>query len=385
MKQKLEFSFLTKNGLNNMFNQQHYVPILKWKRAEQGALESLDSKNKQYITPLIQLVMPKQKPEDNFEALVEKFKKQLNKIPDNIIKVWGKEPIFVDFSLLFTTELKIESINTILTAGKTIGAVFIPVIHLSDEEEIKNTMCSLAKKSGNGICLRLICPDFFDISNPIKLNSDISEFLLKYGLNPESVDLLIDIKEIGNDASKYDRYFEASQNIYDLPRWRTYTFAGGSFPEDLSSCKLDDENPIPRIEWNKLQEKNANETLIRKPTFSDYTIQYPIYREVSQFFHPTTSIKYTQNDHWLIMKGKKQKFELYLANAAILINDKRFLGENYSEGDKYISEKAKHFPEYMKEKKNGQDIKGTGSTESWLKAGINHHLTLVANQVASLL
>jgi len=60
-----------------MFNSKHYVPMLKWKRAEQGALEVLTSENKKYITPVIQFVMPKQKPQDTLEDVVARFKKQL--------------------------------------------------------------------------------------------------------------------------------------------------------------------------------------------------------------------------------------------------------------------------------------------------------------------
>ena len=34
-----------------MFNSKHYIPILKWKRAEQGALGGLTDENKKNITP----------------------------------------------------------------------------------------------------------------------------------------------------------------------------------------------------------------------------------------------------------------------------------------------------------------------------------------------
>jgi hypothetical protein len=104
-------------------------------------------------------------------------------------------------------------------------------------------------------------------------------------------------------------------------------------------------------------------------------------KESSQFFHPTTSIRYTLDNEWLIMKGRKQKFALYLANAKLLADDKtRYYGSGFSSGDKYIADKAKHYPVYIKDPK----VKGTGSTESWLTAGINHHLVLTAHQIANL-
>ena len=178
---------------------------------------------------------------------------------------------------------------------------------------------------------------------------------------------------------KYAKYFNMIQRVPNLTKWRTFIFASGSFPENLSECKVDEENLIQRVDWKSWKEC-IGKKLQRKPTFSDYTIQHPVYKEASQFYHPTASIKYTLNNEWLIMKGQKQRFEQYLAHAADLVKDKRYYGENYSNGDKYIAEKAKHFSVYAK----NPAIKGTGSTETWLKAGISHHLVLVAHQVSNL-
>ncbi len=363
-----------------MFDSRHYVPILKWKRAEQGALKLLGEESKKHITPLIQFVMPKEKPEEQLEEVVLRFKKQILKIPEKLLEVWGNTPIFIDFSLLFTITLKVKSIKAILQEGYKLGATFIPVIYLNDDRQIIETACLLAKENRSGICLRLICSDFSDLT---KLNKDITELLSSMKLANEDIDLLVDIKEVEGNRNKYVKYLDLSQKIPNLLKWRTFIFASGAFPKDLSECKFDDENLIPRFDWKNWKDKLNDRILQRKPAFADYTIQHPIYYEVSQFFHPTTSIKYTLENEWLIMKGKRQKFALYLANAAILVKDERFYGENFSYGDKYIARKADHYPKYMKEKSRGLDIKGTGSTETWLRTGINHHLALVAHQIAN--
>ena len=211
------------------------------------------------------------------------------------------------------------------------------------------------------------------------LNSGIKSFLAWSGLTEGDVDLLVDTKEI--EIGTYDGYVNASQKIYNLPKWRTFTFASGAFPSDLMKYKIDEDNLILRADWEKWLDQGAGSNGVRKPTFADYTIQHPIYKESSQFFHPTTSIRYTLDNEWLIMKGRKHKFALYLANAKLLADDKsRFYGSGFSFGDEYIAEKAKHYPAYIKNPK----IKGTGSTESWLTAGINHHLVLTAHQIANL-
>lgn len=377
MKQGLENISLMRSGVNSMFDSKHYVPILKWKRAEQGALKSLEEKYKKYITPLIQLVMPKYKPQEKLEDIVARFEKQAPKIPEKIIEAWGHTPIFIDVSLLFTTPLKVKIFNTILKDGNKLGSIFIPVVHLNDDQKIKNAACSLAKENKVGLCLRIIGPNF---ANLTELNPAIAEFILASGLDEKDIDLLVDTKETEENSDKYIKYLNLSQSINNLLKWRTFILASGSFPKDLSGCKVDEDNILPRVDWNSWREQTENIKLQRKPSFADYTIQYPIYKEDSQFFHPTCSIKYTLEKNWLIMKGERQKFEQYLASAAELKKDKKFYGESFSGGDKYIAEKAKHFEAYIKNPK----IKGTGSTETWLKAGINHHLTLVAHQIANL-
>jgi hypothetical protein len=364
-----------------MFGSKHYVPILKWKRAEQSALQALDDKDRKLITPLIQFVMPKPKSKDSsetqFESVISSFREKIPQLSQQIFKAWGKSPIFTDFSLLYTTALKVDSVKQVMASGHTLGLHLIPVLNLSDDPELKKPIYATAKKHSKGICLRLVRSD---LNDTIKLDKEIKTFLRDSGLTEEQVDLLVDTKEFGPNGA-YGKYVDASQRIANLSKWRTFIFASGAFPPDMSVCKIDEENLIPRLDWRNWLAQLKEKKIVRRPTFADYTIQYPIYTESSQFFPPTTSIKYSLEDSWYIMKGKKQKFELYLANAKLLADDKsKFCGENFSAGDKYIADKAKHYPIYIKNPK----VKGTGSTEGWLTAGINHHLVLTAHQIASL-
>lgn len=394
MNQKLKSISLMRNGINNMFNSRHYVPILKWKRAEQGALKEVQDEVKDNIIPLIELVMPKPKflyknekkkikktREEIFQELILDFEtKRIVEIPQEIMKSWGKRPAFIDFSLLYTTELKSNSIKKILEKAEELGIYLTPVFNLADDEKIVKEIKQLFKKYKKGICLRIISSDLENICN---LNKKLEEILRRLEARKSDIDLLVDIKEIKENDSKYLKYLNLSQEIIDLNEWRSFIFASGVFPETLSDCKLDEPNFIPRSDWQNWKKQLESRTLKRNPTFADYAIRHPIYNEAFLFYHPTTSIKYTLKDEWLILKGQKQKHEQYLANAKLLLEElsDKFCGENFSYGDRYIVEKARHYDAYIKDQKK---IKGTGSTETWLRAGINHHLVLVAHQVANL-
>lgn len=391
MMPKFDIFFQMLNGVINMNYNEHYIPILKWKRAEQNSLKNLSGPQKNEITPLVELVMPKvniykdkekkipKTQNEIFNEMISDFRDvRIPQIPEEINKSWGQKSLLIDFSLLYTVQLRVESILRIFESSKLIGLDLIPVVNLNDDEEIFQTICSISTKQGAS-CLRLVPSDLNSIE---KLNERIENFLKRHSLRESKIDILIDIKEINGLDGNYKRLINDSQNIMNLSEWRNFIFASGAFPEELSKFNIDDSNYVPRFDWlNWLKSVNSG-NLKRNPIFSDYTIRNPIYKESFQFYAPTTSIKYTFENNWLVMKGRKQRFELYLANANSLVADSNiFYGEDFSFGDKYIAEKGRHFTDYIKNPK----IKGTGSTETWLMAGINHHIACTIDQISKLI
>lgn len=357
-----------------MFDSKHYIPILKWKAAERLALVNLSTEEKKFITPLIQLVMPKPKNlnKDNKEKTREEqlgesisiFKTKVPEVPEEILRFWGDNPAFIDLSLI-DESLREESLTKILGIGKKLGAFLIPVVSLNFSIVIKEKIALLAKENNCGLCLRLFRSDFL---NQGTLTENIQKFLADYDLPEKNIDLLVDFQITDELCSKL---VDLSRQIPNILKWRTFIFANGSFPVDLTTCELG-ENIIVRSDWKKWTDQIISKELQRKPSFADYTIQHPIYKESFQFFSPSASIKYTLIDSWLIMRGQKRKSIQYLANAQLLSKHPKFFGADFSYGDAYISEK-------------GKDLKGKpGNATNWLVAGINHHLACTANQIANL-
>lgn len=64
-------------------------------------------------------------------------------------------------------------------------------------------------------------------------------------------------------------------------------------------------------------------------------------------------------------------FAQFPANAQLLCDRDEFYGASFSYGDQYIEEMGSQFDK-------------PGNAMTWLRAGINHHLTLVVNQVSNL-
>ncbi len=385
-----------------MPNSNKYTPILKWKRAEQRAFLRLENKYKNNMMPLLELVMPtvslykkvdkknvRKTPDELLKEIVEKFySKKLKEIPEEILKCWGDKPIYLDFTLLYnaekTTNIKLDGINTIIPASMNLGLNIVPVLNLNDNNEIKEAVRLIQEKYKLGVCLRITSSDLLNknrVSDINGLNEKIQIFLVDSNLLRKDIDLLIDIKELEKDDGTYLSLFNISQEIENLSEWRNLIFASGSFPQSVTDCKSDELNYIPRIDWGNWLQLNDLKTIQRLPIFADYTMRNPIFKESLQYFNSTASIKYTLDDNYLVMKGRVSKFEDYLINAKLLVEDTgHFYGEGFSWGDHEIEQKSKRFHEWIKNK----ELKGMGNTEDWIAWEINHHLLVVVNQLAKL-
>jgi len=385
-----------------MATPNHYVPILKWKRAEQSALQAVGDKDKNVITPLIELVMPtvplykkidkersiKKAPEEIFTEVVNKFQeKRIKKIAEEILQCWGTKPVFLDFTLLYNgVQLKIDSFNEIASGATNNGLKIIPVLNLNDDPKIKEAITTHSRKYEEGICLR-VAPS--DLANIDTLNKKFETLLKDFSISRNKIDLLIDIKEIKENGGRYLQFMSASQKIGNLSEWRNFIFASGAFPENLSECRIDEPTSLPRFDWRNWSYAIKEKKLTRNPIFADYAIRNPIFNEALQYYNSTPSIKYALEDNWLILKGKMHQNEHYLANAKLLVEDMTnyFRGERFSWGDKKIAEKARYYHQYVRGVNSGElkPGKGTGRSTDWIAWGISHHLILVLNQIASLL
>jgi len=121
----------------------------------------------------------------------------------------------------------------------------------------------------------------------------------------------------------------------------------------------------------------VSDRISRIPRFGDYTIFHPFERRNFPGMNISASIRYTTEDDWLIMRGEALKkkdgagYAQYPANAEMLCEKKEYCGRSYSYGDKYIADSLLH-------------TSHPGNPKTWLAAGINHHLTLVARQLRDL-
>ncbi len=262
-----------------------------------------------------------------------------------------------DLWSLFAPELAAASIEA------------VPVVRVPRKPYSNALVKEIAEAPGCGLCLRL---------KPIDLaygglEQSIEEVLRFTGVSPAEVDLVFDFECFCDGDASYERMCEAVPHLSD---WRSFTLISGDFPRDLSEYSPGDHHRRRR-DWGAWLAAVRNGALPRVPAFGDYTIQYGVYTPPVSSPNYSASVRYTLENDWLILRGEwvgkpnGPGTAQWNAWAMLLCDSDDFYGAEYSAGDAYVHERSRTHEK-------------SGNPEKWLYAGINHHLTVVARQIASL-
>jgi hypothetical protein len=353
----------------NTFEPQHYVPIMRWKEAERGALSQLDTHDLNYVTPLIELIP---------ENFVQNKKRLSNEVAmywvaGKLMQCWGERPIYLDLLNLPPTLIPQPESCLVLLAGHMgfSKLSLIPVTGLHRNSSYNIAVRNMAERMKQGVCLRLTSED---LRSPA-LDQYVSNLISLLGLKQQEIDLLVDCEIIDKALPKVNNLCQLIPNVDE---WRNFIVTGGAFPKDLSAYRKNKRHSIPRLEWISWRDQAISlSSDIRLPNFSDYTIQYARYsaRRPGRMTY-SASIRYTSEDSWILMRGENvfrkggPGFHQYPDLAIMLCDLPQYCGESYSSGDRYIKEISLQTAE-------------TGAAPQWLQAGINHHITYVVRQLTS--
>lgn len=366
-----------------MVTIKNYIPVLRWKKAERDALAGLDTKTRESITPLFELIMPAPKRDKgDYNKILSDSKAVLqdNVLPSTINELNKCCPMdstaFVDVHLI-DGELRATTLKQILDGSASAQATLIPVTHIipvvSTDADMatRSVAVEYATSSDNGLCIRI---DRYNLDDD-NLAQVITDFVVRNKLDISKTDLLIDLGIV----SESDDASSVSAQLAKLPsigNWRTLILSGGAFPRDLSEFEKHSHNQVVRHDW-RVWNTLRNASLSRVPYYSDYAIQHPIFYGQIPGTNTSASVRYADEQQWEISRGEGLRnkdgagHQQYPALAQLIIGQNYFKGADYSAGDKYIAERA-------------VDSTKTGNPTTWLKAGLNHHLTLTARQLATV-
>ena len=342
------------------FSSRHYVPILKVKRGEKGALANISPTLKQNVVPLLEIVARKQAP-DVDRHLTTSFR-------DLASSLQGYTRCFLD-----AREIAPDGASAaaeVFSRASAQGIQFTPVTGISRTADV---VPAIAFSHGRGIGIRLTRDEFESHRLPLELNS----FLVAKGLLPDSVDLIVDLgsieKLITAGAIALAQAFLAV--VPTQRQWRTLTVTASSFPKSMGIVARNSSKKVERSEWLAWRRGlfNRRGTLDRLPSFSDCGIQHP---EGVEGFDPKTmqvsaSIRYASGDDWLLVKGESTRgnkarlqFPQLARSLVYGLHQNDFAGQQHCVGCKMAKDSA-------------DGSSGLGSAEVWRRIGTIHHLTTV--------
>jgi Beta protein len=352
-----------------------YVPILKGKEGEYAALEVLTDDVRPSLMPLIEV--PRIQYDFENKRPAKSLDDHISGIPERLSKCLHQGPLFLDLHKSGNNERLNGgglAIDAVLAECTRIGIQVVPVVSHSSSPEYLAAAGRHSTLSGHGCCLRLFVGDFEEDIDP---EVEAQRVLEGTDSAAESVDLLIDLGDLGSDVS---RALLVTRSIFSmLPKrnWRRIILAAASFPEDLSDVSAADTATLPRHEWDlwRALQKRPNILPRRDLIFGDYAISHPISKELDpRTMRMSANIRYTGRENWLVVKGRNVRqygFEQYFDLCRTLVKRPEYCGRDYSWGDEYIAECA-------------SNSKGPGNATTWRKVGVNHHLTLIVREIANL-
>lgn len=349
-----------------IYGPDHYVPVVKLKRGEKKALQSISSRLRAKMTPLLEIVERRQDKSLPIGAHLDAAFKDLA----DVTRLYPR-------CLLDCRELEPDGTAAVSEAFRRAdaeGMVFTPVTGMTR----KDVSVALPYASG-GLAIRLTREEF----EAGRIPRDLPAFLARHGLEHSQVDLIVDLGAV--DELITDGVVNLTQQfLADVPdhdRWRTFTVSACAFPQSMSRVQGKSEDFVERAEWKAWRVLHANrEKLARLPTFSDCGIQHP--KGVEGFdprvMQASAAIRYTLTENWLLIKGESTRrvsaIEQFPDLAKQLVYGHlrpHFAGSAHCVGCRSIVAAA-------------DDVEGHGSPEVWRRLGTTHHLTRTVEDLVSL-
>ncbi len=358
-----------------MFPSNDYVPILKGKDGEYGALESMSSEEKERITPLIEIPPV---PWDHTNDVLEKtIDQHLLKVDRKLEKSWGMhQPFFVDLMWISERERMSDGTHPVAHVFSRVrlrALKAIPVTGLIRTDDYQMACREIIETDKRGVCLRLQKDDF---DGQDTLETAVTKLLGSLRVSPTDTDLVLDLGSLHPETGE-ESSIDVVSLVKSIPfprKWRSVVLAATGFPVDLMGLPPSEISTVRRLEWALWCSIASDTRIARTPTFGDYAIAHPQPPEVDpRLMRPSASIRYTSEDVWLILKGKNLRdhgYKQFHDVSKILLKNAAYSGPEFSWGDRYIKDCANR-------------LVSSGNLTTWRKVGTSHHIAYVMQQIAN--
>lgn len=349
-----------------------YVPILKGKPGEYGALTQTFVTVRAGMLPLIE-ALPAGK-----ETVEEACASTMRNLDTGWNGPFAVDAVYLDPATpLSSGQLPLEVLADEARARRL---AVLPVLRLDDDPAVWTAAAAVVARDKAGVVVRLGGdPLQEDVGD---LDTYLSSLYSVVGITPSDVDLVIDlggVTEPGYAALAARIARDLINGLKDVASWRSLTVASGGFPVDLSAVPTGSTALLPRTDarlWSTLTARS----LARSPDYGDYAIQHPG-PPATGGRGPAPQIRYAVGLDWRIRKaltnvrrGHAQFYDI----CADVVASGEFSGATFSWGDEQVDLAARSAP------MGAPALRSTGNATTWRGIGTSHHLALVSDRLATL-
>ncbi len=352
-----------------------YVPALRWRQAEYQALKRLGQTVKDQIVPLITIPdveydfeqqEPKRTVDEHVRPFITRYQEK-----------WGQRPAWIALNEAIANGRMDDGSHVfdyVFSGLRLHDAQAVPALPLAADSATIAAVSTVVAHDRQGSAILVRLEDLMADGPEARVVALAKD--LQVGL--KGIDLIIDLK--APNFEPYDSFATAliayMPRLGDLMAFRKVVLVSTAIPETLADISKGTD-AIPRHDWLFYQ------TLLKKlpggmrrPVYGDYTIVHPNFEAKDmRIVKPAGKIIYTREDMWGTRKGdsfRDNRDQMHSHCQAIVLDAGfDFRGQDYSWGDAYISDCAAR----------RQSASNLGQ---WKKVAINHHITLVVEELANL-
>lgn len=359
-------------------SQVAYMPILKWKQGEHGAVKALTAGQKAYVLPIAEI-------QDRlFDWKDSVYTKPWEDVLDATAlktrNAWGRShEIAIDLSNKLPG-LPSAAWDRLFSKLWTDGVQAVPVITPATELTQLNSLKSVSKAHGKSrwMLRYILDPGAVTLPTPAAV---VAWFSSNVGLLEQphkQLDAVIDFGHVAgwDSAAVAPAIANIIEAVSALGAWRHLTLASGAFPKNLAGLAKG-THQIHRNDWALFQAvRPLSAKKGRAPLFGDYGVNHiDSFEGDPRLLRMSANIRYTDWQHWAVFKaGAVQVFgyDQYVDLCKVLTALPVFMGASFSPGD------------------NNYELKATdptatpGNATTWRRDATNHHIHVVLDQLAKL-
>jgi hypothetical protein len=177
------------------FHYTHYVPILKGRAGEFGALQAMTTEVKAALTPVIEV--PPTPWDFEGEQPAKTTDQHLETLSTKISQSWGlQRPAFLDLLWIAPGERMVSGehpLTYVFRTARRNGLRLIPVTGLVRDEAYQSSCRDIVAQDGGGVCVRLQREDFEESGD---LTDQVAGLLDTIGVSPGEADLILDLRAV---------------------------------------------------------------------------------------------------------------------------------------------------------------------------------------------